>query len=53
MALPVRPGDEALAAFAPAPKSPEVIMFSFILLFFFLSLVAPLLQRNLVYVSAF
>ena len=35
MALPVPPGDEALAALAPAPAAPEVIIFSFIYLFIF------------------
>ena len=34
MALPVPPGDEALAALAPAPAAPEVIIFSFIYFFF-------------------
>ena len=52
MALSVPPGDEAFAALAPAPAAPEVIIFSYILLFFFLSLVASLLQRDLVYIPA-
>ena len=52
MALPVPPGYEAFAALAPAPAAPEVIIFSFIYLFFFLSLVPSLLQRDLVYVQA-
>ena len=52
MALSVPPGDEAFVALAPAPAAPEVIIFSFIY-FFFLSLVASLLQRDLVYVPAF
>ena len=34
MTLPVPPGYEAFAAHAPAPAAPEVIIFSFIYLFF-------------------